>query len=418
MAGSTKLSELEANTRKLQAERRVLATGYQGESPDTANATLANAIQFLNTLLRLTERLVARYQEIREERETEVRKQLARAGLDRPVSTPDQFPVFMTLIVTTTIEASFNAALLAANGFMGLVGAVLMGAVLAITTTFTAIMGGLYGLRYARKRFFAFDRALADRLINMAGVAGFLLSAMAIALMIFAAARLRLTGSMAGIFDFSAAGFGSTFDDIATLALVIVGCCSAVISYACGYCGLKDPEPGLSEAQHWATSQLDAEAEAGISDVLDQLEEAVEGALETAQDAEADYAEYQQECRSLLADHLDGCAAHEHAIDAEIDARKRADEVRRKTFEAIYRRKAPDVDLGLEALNSLRLPPYQKTRQKHDQKLAEQFAQLTQLKSDLLAEADEAELTIRAALIEYRTSGRGLTPFYEKESEI
>lgn len=192
--------------------------------------------------------------------------------LTREPHRPDVFVTLCITFILLLVEGILTAAILAAEGKMGPTEAIVIGAIFAFTNVAVGQVAGYFGLRNAlfRKRP-ELDQDEVQRRRRFGWP--FLLSCLGLlAALIFAAARVRATGSHTGIFDFSVVSVWATFDDAIALAILAIGLVWSVLNLWKGAVGYDDSVPGYSDA--WKKAErLDMEAENAADAGLDHLDE-------------------------------------------------------------------------------------------------------------------------------------------------
>lgn len=277
-------------------------------------------------------------------------------GLTAPAKMPDLLSTLLVLMVCGLAEAAFTAVLMITGGKMTILEGFGYGATVACVNLAVGTLAGFLPLRYAGFKRTAPNPEPRDGAIRAVSWGSFALTLSVLTVLHFAAARVRVTGSATGIFDFSQASFGSTFADYYALGVMAIGAVGAVLAVFKGFNGFSDPVPGYTDSRRAAGERIDADGQDACTDALDALAavfsqrgEEAETLLTAADERTQSYADESATLARRIADHN---GLIETACD---DLRLAAqDEAARQSF-IIGQAQEPDA-LRLEDLHSLKLP--------------------------------------------------------------
>ena len=278
-------------------------------------------------------------------------------GLNRPAKTPDRFTTLLVVQGSILVEGAGTAALAVADGKMDVLTGGIYGLTVAGLNVGAALAGGFFICRYLGYGLRAPEPDPLKTRIRRTAWIGFAGLTALLGLLNFAAARARATGSPEDIFNFETLGFWATFGNYYAIALLVLGALGAVLGIYKGWTGISDPYPGFGEARAAIEDAIDAEADALRERLLDQAErvfetadDALADALAEAEDAAANGEKHHGDLARLI-------PAHNHAVDAAVEALK-AQCVRaqkRRRFIKNTPQTAPKPDTA--PLNTLRIDP-------------------------------------------------------------
>ena len=325
-------------------------------------------------------------------------------GLDRPAKTPNRGQTLLVAQFAILLEGAGTAGLAVADGKMDII----TGAVYGLTVAGLNV-GGAIACGYFTGRYLGYGlRApepdpLHTRIRRMAwlGFTGFV---GLLGLLNFAAARTRATGSPEDIFNFESLGFWLTFGNYYAIALLVLGGLGALLGIFKGWTGISDPYPGYGEVRAAAEDAIDAEAENLRARLLDQAEtifnaadEALADTLEEAEDRAADsQAAYDGLLRLI--------PAHNHAIDAAVEALKAQCACDQKRLRRIKQKPQNGLKPDTAPLNALRIDPAVLP----DASGATDLDALREAQTRLQAAFDHCAAAIEDAYADFQTS----TPAY------
>ena len=277
-------------------------------------------------------------------------------GLARPALMPDILSTFLVLMICALAEAAFTAVLMITGGKMTILEGFGYGATVSGINLSVGTLAGFLPLRYAGFKHNAPDPQPRDAVIRCAAWVSFALALGVLAVLHFAAARVRITGAATGILDFSRHTFAATFADYYALGVMAMGAVGAVMAIYKGHNGFADPVPGYMESRKAAGERIEANGRDAFAEASDTLSlvflarsEEAQLLLEEAQERNASYTEAREALARARAHHnaLIETACDDLALAA-------ADEAARQSF--IAGEECAADALRLDELRALRLP--------------------------------------------------------------
>ena len=231
-------------------------------------------------------------------------------GLTAPATMPDILSTLLVLMICGLAEAAFTAVLMITGGKMTILEGFGYGATVACVNLAVGTLAGFLPLRFAGFKRNAPDPQARDSLIRAVSWASFGIALVVLSVLHFAAARVRVTGSATGIFDFPAASFGATFADYYALGVMAIGAVGAVLAVFKGFNGFSDPVPGYTDSRRAAGERIDAHGQEAFSDALETLAEMfaragdeAESLLSAEDDRTHSYADESEKLARRIADH-------------------------------------------------------------------------------------------------------------------
>lgn len=204
-------------------------------------------------------------------------------GVSRPAKETNLVKTIAVLQSAFVIEAGATAGLLASDGVMELLPALLTGAAFAGTNIALGVTTGCLGLRGMAHRIDAPEPKPRDRLVRRLS-AGISSGAAAIMMGLhFAAARVRVIGDHADIWNWEKISFAGTFADYNALTLMAIGGVSSVLAVYEGRNGIADPVWGYSELTKVTEDDIRNALDRALDDGEKRLEAAFENAAETVE---------------------------------------------------------------------------------------------------------------------------------------
>jgi hypothetical protein len=276
-------------------------------------------------------------------------------GLTAPAKMPDILSTLLVLMVCGLAEASFTAILMITGGKMTILEGFGYGATVSSVNLAVGTLAGFLPLRFAGFKRNAPDPQARDSLVRAVSWASFAFALFVLGILHFAAARVRVTGSATGIFDFSAVSFGATFADYYALGVMAIGAVGAVLAVFKGFNGFSDPVPGYSDSRRAAGERIDADGQEAFADALDSLAAVFAQSSDDSENFLAAEDEnthsYADECENLSR----RIAGHNGLIETACDdlILSAHESASRQSF-IIGERQAPDA-LRLDELQALRI---------------------------------------------------------------
>lgn len=276
-------------------------------------------------------------------------------GLTAPAQTPDVLSTLLVLMVCGLAEAAFTAVLMITGGKMTILEGFGYGATVACVNLAVGTLAGFLPLRFTGFKRSATAPTPRDSLIRAVSWASFAFALFVLAILHFAAARVRVTGSATGIFDFSQFGFGSTFADYYALGVIAIGAVGAVLAVFKGYNGFSDPVPGYTDSRRACGERIEVHGQDACTDALDSLADVLahrsDDAATLLADAHENIHSYAEECDALSR----RIAAHNGLIEAACDDLRLLanDSASRQSF-IVGQAQTPEA-LALEELKELAL---------------------------------------------------------------
>lgn len=311
----------------LVTERRnILSRCEPAELEAAINAAIAEAEAVLSSCKQLhceTRKHFESFSDQRIKRSEFLRYAQFIHGIERPARDPSKLNAAMQVVPLTTLEVFGSTALMVGSGAMTIGSAFGYAAAFGVTSTICAMFAGFQFLRFTFFKLRSPTPEPRDLWIRLANGFGFGLMSAMLALIVFAAARTRITGDASSIWDFTEASLWTTFADANSLLLITIGVCSSIISIRAGFQDLSDPCPGLSDARRHAVDELDAIVEEVAMDVQDLLEDSGERALEALEDSINLAEDLAKEGEEVVAKFNAGAADHDVVLEggfAELEA--------------------------------------------------------------------------------------------------
>ncbi len=209
-------------------------------------------------------------------------------GITRPARKSSPVATAAKLQCFLLLEAGAAATALAADGHMTITAALLTGTVLSGVNIALGVATGFFGLRGSRYRAEAPQPKRWDRAIRMASAGFAALGFVTMGTMHFLAARVRLIGDHAGIWDWGKASFLTTFNDYNAVALILIGALSSLVAVREGWSQLADPIWGYSRVTRETERQISVAIDNACEDGAQRLEAAFERSLAIVEGAVAD----------------------------------------------------------------------------------------------------------------------------------
>lgn len=232
-----------------------------------------------------------------------LRKFLMDNGMDRLPRKPDVFKAAVIAQICGLAEGALTAGQYIADGKFDFMTAIAAGTMTAVTNITAGLSIGYFS-RFIGFRSNAPEPRPADGLIRLAAKVGTGIGIGALFLLHFGAARVRLTGAMGDIFDFSTVGFMATFSSYEALTLMAFGAVGAIVAFYEGRHGLSDPVVGATEARKTAEDAISASLQTLYEGAIDRLDDVFEGACDTVEihhdDLKADREEHVHEMIQLM----------------------------------------------------------------------------------------------------------------------
>lgn len=245
-------------------------------------------------------------------------------GLERPPRQPDTAQAVFIIVLATCLEMGLSAFLLINDGLFTVFDASVLALIFGLVNTVTALCTGLYGWRFAGYRKRALQPESKDRFIRGLAIIGTLAGIGLIGVLQFASGRVRVLGSHEGLFDFEDVSVAATFDNYLALALMVIGCFSALINMITAYQGLADCYPGYSQISREIKTSLVTEVEEAHSETVETLREIRNGAHHEINalctEGRKAIADYRRQCTALKKriaahnKHTERCLTHWRSV--------------------------------------------------------------------------------------------------------
>lgn len=211
-----------------------------------------------------------------------LRKFMMDNGMDRLPRKPDVFKAIFIAQLCGLAEGVLTAGQYVADGKFGLMSSIAVGAMTAVTNITAGLSIGYFS-RFIGFRSNAPAPRPEDSIIRFAAKVATGIGIAGLILLHFGAARVRLTGELGDIFDFSEIGFGATFANYEGLTLMAFGAIGAVVAIYEGRNGLSDPVVGATEARKNAEEAISSSFERLYDGALSRLEDTFEDACKTVE---------------------------------------------------------------------------------------------------------------------------------------
>jgi hypothetical protein len=278
-------------------------------------------------------------------------------GITRPARKTNRIKTALILQGCFAVETTATAGLLAGDGVMGIVPALLTGTIFSATNIALAAATGYFGLRGATYRLDAPQPERWDKRIRRVSAIGSAGAVAAMAGLHFAAARVRVTGEHAGIWDWEKVSLAGTFSDYYAIALLAIGALSSLLAMREGWGHIADPIWGYTEITTASENQINDALDQAFDDGVSQLDTAMDSAIDHVETASADYGERREGYRSEVQTLREDVGRFNCDIDVTITKLKAArdtDNTHRQYLVGLGR-KADAASLDLAALRQLRI---------------------------------------------------------------
>lgn len=211
-----------------------------------------------------------------------LRKFLMDNGMDRLPRKPDIFKTIAIVQICGLAEGALTAGQYIADGKFGLMSSVAVAAMIAATNITAGLSIGYFS-RYINFRTSASEPKSEDRKIRLAAKFGAGVSTLGLGLLHYGAARVRLTGELGHLFDFSEVSFGATFANYDGLTLLAFGTIGAVVAIYKGRHDLSDPVVGATEARTTAEDTILSSLESLHDGAAERLDGTFDNACDTVE---------------------------------------------------------------------------------------------------------------------------------------
>lgn len=312
---NTKNNEKSASQNAHEIESKALTTARTSKSYvyslmqgalNNAKKVSKNSLQAISNLFKDTKQAIESRAGIATTELLSLKKQKQRAGeakrrfeydfqIESPVQKPDRLKTFSIVGIGFILETGITFALFVAEGFMDFIPALATGAAIAFINTAAAMTAGYFGGRYVTYGIDAINPTSRQKRIRRYAFCGLVFAFINIVTLHIGAARVRVTGSHSGIFDFSEVSFFATFNDYFALALITLGIIGALIGFYKGRNGLNDPRGGYAEVALNSFTAIEKTAD----DIYDNAVLDVEDSYNSICDEIEDFFEsYETNCSS------------------------------------------------------------------------------------------------------------------------
>lgn len=354
---------------------------------------------------------LANLETLREERAKDVRNLQWRAGMDRLPRRPNVLKTLLLVQGFVLAETLLMAAMLIEGGHISVVGGVGYGFVFSAVNSVLALWTGFSFVRMAahRKASPAPQRSDAFvRLMGKLGIAGF---GGLLAVLIFAASRIRATGSHIP-FDFSHVGLWEGLNNGVSLAILATALLASAVNLWKGATGFTDFQIGASEALANATDKITQSARKATGQAIHSVLSRVEPFLSDARgflgkvekDAKAQSAQLLT-IRDAIRAHNSELAAAKQAVLA---AHAREHDHRAKVLNTpLPEHAAPD----LGALDALALPLMDEQAIGSQDAVGEKLEELRAVISEVTAARDALISDLDTAQAEFEAASIGISAF-------
>ncbi|WP_022694711.1 hypothetical protein [Ponticaulis koreensis] len=202
----------------------------------------------------------------------------------RPAKLPDPLDTIFVAMVFVLLEGGMTSMMMISEGKMDVMAGIGYGLIFAAVNVIVGIVGGFFCLRYVNYKLGAPNPEPKDKRTRLIARVGYIIVLSVLAILVFAAARVRSLGSHEHIFSFDEIGFISTFNDGIAVIIIVIGTVSSILAIWKGYSGLSDPVPGLSNARRHAETLINEDGMMALDALADSMSETVEDALESAEE--------------------------------------------------------------------------------------------------------------------------------------
>jgi len=235
-----------------------------------------------------------------------LRRFMLERGITRPARKLNPAKTTFVLNACMAVEATGTAALLVSDGTMGVLAGLLTGTVFSAVNVALGVATGYFGLRGMA---FSKEAAEAPRgagIIRALAAAGTALACTVMGTMHLSAARVRVVGDHAGIWDFEKVSLLGTFGDYNAAALLVLGALSSALAIREGREQLSDPIRGYSRVTKETKQRISEALDSAYDEGVERLETAYENAserLDTLCEADEDARDnYLSDIHALRAD--------------------------------------------------------------------------------------------------------------------
>lgn len=235
----------------------------------------------INHLQVITTRFPIRLQKLAERKlqaQSNERTFQAERNIYRPVKFPDILQTILLSVTGAVIETIMTSTGLVADGHVEPIVGFGFGLMFSSVTVALGLMTGYFCLRYTNYK--AHTTVLHPTDLTKRHMARFGLgfSFSIVLVLIFTAARVRITGGHDNLFSFDEVSFAATFNDGLAIVIMIVAVLSYCIALWKGHSGFADPEPDYADHAGFASEEIDELAEEIVEDTLDDIDDTFEAA--------------------------------------------------------------------------------------------------------------------------------------------
>jgi hypothetical protein len=283
------------------------------------------------------------------------RQMQAEHGLTREAYQPDTLKTVLIIQACIIVEGLLTAGIMLSDGKMDVIGGLSYGFSVAGINIATGVIAGFFALRWANWKNNSEFQTKRDYIIRLFARMAFAAFLSVMAVLHYAAARVRATGSSSDIFDFSEIGFFAPFNDYYAIAIIVAGTLGGILAIYEGYQGLSDKVPTYTKARKEAEESYDGQAENLYEKALDQLDrlyfESRHKIEDIEQTQEQVFLDYQNACIALNDATLD----HNNAIDDAMDRVRSFEAKNLKMLQFFVQKKIENAPIDYEAFEHLRL---------------------------------------------------------------
>lgn len=202
----------------------------------------------------------------------------AERNIYRPVKFPDILTTILLSVFGAVAETIMTSTGLVADGHVEPIVGFGFGLMFSSVTVALGLMTGYFCLRYINYKTHATVLNPTDLTKRHMARFGLGSSLLTLLIMVFTAARVRITGGHDNLFSFDEVSFAATFNDGLAIVIMIVAVLSYCIALWKGHSGFSDPEPDYADHAGFANEEIDELAEEIVEDTLDDIDDTFEAA--------------------------------------------------------------------------------------------------------------------------------------------
>ncbi|MBR9826670.1 MAG: hypothetical protein GYB36_12865 [Alphaproteobacteria bacterium] len=252
---AAKVADLAGSKSDIEAQIAALPEAVSDHEAEGLLKTAVVVSIFLEQSLPRHKRRLANLEKVREAQAKELRDLQWRAGMDRLPRCPNVLKTLLLVQVFVLAETLLMAAMLIEGGHIGVVEGIGFGFVFSAVNSVLALWTGFSFVRMAAHRKASPVPKSSDGFVRIMGKLGIAAFGGLLGILIFAASRIRATGSHVP-FDFSEVGLWEGLNNGVSLAILATALMASAVNLWKGATGFSDFVIGASEALVNATDKI------------------------------------------------------------------------------------------------------------------------------------------------------------------